>query len=105
MRLSGSPTQLNEEDRSWRVRSKRVFDGVVVTDDLSQSKRCHHSSYKSQTHRHRLERRSVGFHPIPNWLSSQRRSRRRGRSPPCCRLQNAQEQTLEFLQQLQKLDP
>ncbi len=27
LRISGSPTQLKEEVRSWRVRSKRVFDG------------------------------------------------------------------------------
>src|SRR5262245_28634378 len=29
LRLSGSPTQLNKEARSWRVRSKRVLDLAV----------------------------------------------------------------------------
>ena len=27
LRLSASPTQLNKEDRSWRVRSKRLLAG------------------------------------------------------------------------------
>jgi len=29
LRLSGSPTQLNNEARSWRVRSKRLFERAV----------------------------------------------------------------------------
>ena len=44
MRLSGSPTQLNKEARSWRVRSKRMFGGGYHT-------KIHFGSFPLEDHR------------------------------------------------------